>query len=320
MDCITLTADDGAQIDVVVWQPGAGPDGAGVQPRGIVQLVVGMHDYAARYDQFARVLAADGWLVIAGENRGGGPRALVSGELGQMPDRGYHQLLDDMSMVIDHFRTGRLNLPWVLVGHSMGSFLARMMAARRGRELAALVLIGTGWSLDPMTSLGIGVAEAQIALSGEDRRSRLMNTLIFGSFNAAFRPTRTDFDWLTRDRKMVDAYIADPLCNCVCSADFYRELLTLLRSANSVDVMRATPPQLPVGLFSGEADPVGAAGRGVRQVASRLRADGVRDVSVVLYPGARHEILNEINRTRVHDEIRQWIDEKVPPAQLTQAS
>ncbi len=305
MDCITLPADDGAEVDVLIWEPGA-------EPRGIVQIVAGMCEYAARYDEFARVLAADGWLVVAGEHRGEGPRALAQGELGQLPDRGYHQLLDDMSMVIDHVRTGRQTLPWVLVGHSMGSFLARMMAARRGRELAALVLIGTGGSLGPMAPLGIGVAESQVVLGGEDRPSRLMNQLAFGSFNAAFRPPRTDFDWLSRDREMVDAYVADPLCGYVCSAGFYRELLKLMRSANSVDVMRATPPQLPVGMFSGEMDPVGGSGRGVRQVARRLRASGVRRVDVTLYPQARHEILNEINRSRVHAEIRDWIDGTVP--------
>ncbi|MCI1746673.1 MAG: alpha/beta hydrolase [Acidipropionibacterium sp.] len=302
MDCITLTADDGAEVDVLVWEPES-------EPRGIVQIDAGMCEYAARYDEFARGLADDGWLVISGENRGEGPRALARGELGQLPDRGYHQLLDDMSMVIDHFRAERPDLPWILIGHSMGSFLARMMAARRGREMAALVLIGTGGSLGPAGPVGLGIAEAQIALAGEDRRSRLMNTLAFGSFNAAFRPARTDFDWLSRDREMVDAYVADPLCGYVCSAGFYRELLKLMRAANSVDVMGAVPPQLPVGLFSGAADPVGGAGRGVRGVAANLRAAGVRHVDVVLYPQGRHEILNEINRAQVHREIRQWIDE-----------
>lgn len=307
MDCITLTADDGAEVDVLTWEPDS-------EPRGIVQIVAGMCEYAARYDEFARGLADDGWLVISGENRGEGPRALARGELGQLPDRGYHQLLDDMSMVIDHFRAARPNLPWVLFGHSMGSFLARMMAARRGREIAALVLSGTGGALGPAGPVGLGIAEAQIALVGEDRRSRLMNTLAFGSFNAAFRPARTSFDWLSRDREMVDAYVADPLCGYICSAGFYRELLKLMRAANSVDVMRAVPPQLPVGLFSGAEDPVGGAGRGVRRVATGLRASGVRHVDIVLYPGARHEILNESNRTQVHREIRQWIDEMVPGA------
>ena len=304
MDCITLVADDGADLDVLVWEPPA-------EPRGVVQIVVGMCEYAARYDEFARRLAADGWLVVAGENRGEGPRALVAGQLGQLPDRGFHQLLDDMSTVIDHFRTGPHPLPWVLVGHSMGSFLARMMAARRGREIAALVLVGTGGSLGPVESVGIGIAEVEVALGGEDRPSRLMNRLTFGTFNAGFRPARTRFDWLSRDHAMVDRYLADPLCNYICSAGFYRELLILMRSANSVDVLRATPPQLPVGLFSGAADPVGSAGRGVHQVARRLRASGVRRVDVVLYPQGRHEILNDINRGQVHDEICRWIDETV---------
>lgn len=310
MDCITLEAEDGADLDVLTWAPQG-------SPRGIVQIVAGMCEYAARYDAFAGALAERGWLVIAAEHRGEGPRAAAEGVLGQLPDRGYHQLLDDMSTAYDHFRAERPGLPWVLIGHSMGSFLARILAAQRGREMAALVLLGTGGSLGPAGLAGAAVADAQTVMLGEDHPSGLMNQLTFGPFNAAFMPARTEFDWISRDVKVVDEYVADPLCGYLCSTGFYRELLRLIKAANSIEVMRGTPPRLPVGIFSGAKDPVGGAGRGVRQVAHRMRANGVRSVDLVLYPGARHEILNEVNARQVRADVISWVDSAVSDAGRT---
>ncbi|WCC80464.1 alpha/beta fold hydrolase [Cutibacterium equinum] len=305
MDTITITADDGADIDVLVWRPEAA---SGRPTKGLVQLCHGMAEYAARYDQIARLLAGDGWLVVANDHRGHGARAAATGELGTTPDRGYHQLLDDLSAVADHFLAEVEGKPWFLVGHSMGSFLARVLAARRGREMAGLVAIGTGFSLGPLSAVATGLAQAQVLMVGEDSRSPLLNTLSFGSFNRAFQPARTDYDWLSRDVRVVDAYIHDPLCGFVCTAAFYRELVRLIELANSTEVFRATPPTLPILLMSGAKDPVGDSGRGVRQVARQLRDAGVHDVNLVVYPGARHEILNEVNRRHVHADLRDWID------------
>lgn len=304
MDTITLTADDGADLDVLQWTPTG-------TVRGIVQIVPGITEYAARYDEFASKLAADGWFVVSSDHRGHGPRALANGDLGRLPDRGYHQLLDDLSLVADDARSRYPGLPWVVVGHSMGSFLVRILAAQRGRDMAALVVIGTGGPLGALTQVGITLATAQVVLLGEDSRSPLLDTLTFGSYNQGFHPARTKWDWLSRDRRQVDAYIADPLCGFVCSAGYYRELIRMSAAANSVDVMRATPPRLPVGLFSGALDPVGGAGRGVRHVARNLAAHGVKHVDLRLFGKDRHEILNEQDRPRVQAEIIDWIDRAV---------
>lgn len=305
MDTITITADDGADIDVLVWRP----QGGGVRPiKGLVQLCHGMVEYAARYDEVARFLADDGWLVVANDHRGHGPRAAAMRELGTTPDRGYHQLLDDLSAVADHFLAEVEGKPWFLVGHSMGSFLARVLAARRGREMAGLVAIGTGSSLGPLSTVATGLAQTQVLMLGEDSRSPLLDTLSFGSFNRAFYPARTDYDWLSRDVHVVDAYVDDPLCGFVCTAAFYRELVRLIQLANSTEVFRATPPALPVLLMSGAKDPVGDSGRGVRRVAHQLRDSGSREVDVILYPGGRHEVLNEVNRRHVHAHLWEWIN------------
>ncbi|MDO4411501.1 alpha/beta fold hydrolase [Cutibacterium sp.] len=305
MDTITITADDGADIDVLVWRPQIAPDRS---VKGLVQLCHGMAEYAARYDEVARVLADDGWLVVANDHRGHGPRAAATGELGTTSDRGYHQLLDDLSAVADYFLAEVEGKPWFLVGHSMGSFLTRILAARRGREMTGLVIIGTGSSLGPLSMVATVLAQAQVLMLGEDSRSPLLNTLSFGSFNRAFQPTRTGYDWLSRDVRVVDEYIDDPLCGFVYTAAFYRELVRLIELANSTEIFRATPPALPILLMSGAKDPVGDSGRGVRRVARQLRGSGSREVDLVVYPGARHEILNEVNRRQVHAHLRDWID------------
>ncbi|MGK2350554.1 alpha/beta fold hydrolase [Cutibacterium sp. V947] len=315
MDTITITADDGADLDVLVWRPEAAP---GRPTKGLVQLCHGMAEYAARYDEVARALADDGWLVVANDHRGHGPRAAATGQLGTTPDRGHHQLLDDLSAVADHFMAEVEGKPWFLVGHSMGSFLARVLAARRGREMTGLVIIGTGSSLGPLSTVATGLARSQVLMLGEDSRSPLLNTLSFGSFNRAFQPARTDYDWLSRDVRVVDAYNNDPLCGFVCTAAFYRELVRLIELANSTEVLRATPPALPVLLMAGAKDPVGDSGRGVRRAACQLRDAGSQEVDVILYPGGRHEVLNEVNRRHVHADLREWIDSVANRPQIPQ--
>lgn len=298
-----LTMSDGADLDVFCWRPAG-------EPRGLVQIAHGMAEYAERYDAFGTRLAEAGWLVVIHDQRGHGQRALDDGTLGHSTSRGYHQLVDDLSAVADHARAETPGLPWVLVGHSMGSFVARVLAAQRGRELAALVLSGTGASLGPVVPVGLAIADGIIRAKGLDHPSAVLEKLAFGTYNKGIQPRRTDFDWLSRDDEQVDAYVASPLCGKRCSAGFYRELIRLSAAANSEPVLGAYPADLPIGLFSGAEDPVG--GVKVRTVAAALRDKGMRNVEVMLYPGARHEILNETNRDEVMDDILTWIDVHVP--------
>lgn len=304
MESITLAADDGAQIDVLIWRPDR-------QPRGIIQLVHGFAEYAARYDEFARHLAQAGWLVVANDHRGHGPRALADGTLGQAPDRGYHQIVDDLCGVTDHVRAQYPQLPWILVGDSMGSSLARIVAARRGREMTALVLLGAGASAGPLAKMARGAATSQIVMAGEDSASRVMRALIFGPMNLRFRPIRTRFDWLSRQASEVDAYCDDPLCGFTASVGLYRELVRLGETSNSSTILRALPPLLPVLLMSGDRDPVGGNGRGVRRLAGELRANGVNQVDVHLVPEARHELLHERDHEQTYRLLETWIGRTV---------
>ncbi len=227
---------------------------------------------------------------------------------------GWQTVIDDLHAVTAHARQEQQGLPVFLVGHSLGSFLARGYAAQYGSELAGLVLTGTAGGAGAIGKMGVLVAATQARLRGHTHTSGLMNTLTFGQYNAAFKPTRTDFDWLSRDPDEVDKYINDPDCGFVFSAGGFTDLLRGLASVNNDRIVSRVPKELPVHLSSGDKDPVGANGKGVQQVADQLKRLGVRDVTVTMWPDARHEVLNETNRDEVEAEIVEWLDAHLEPA------
>ena len=167
----------------------------------------------------------------------------------------------------------------------------------------------------PLGKVGVFVASTQARLRGHTHTSGLMNTLTFGQYNSAFKPTRTDFDWLSRDPAEVDKYVNDPDCGFVFSAGGFADMLRGLAEVNTDRLASRVPKDLPIHLASGDKDPVGANGKGVqpgrRPVAQRL---GVQDVTLTLWPEARHEILNETNRDEVEVEIVDWLDAHLVPA------
>ncbi len=325
---------DGAVLATYAWRAGAEP---GRAPRGVVYLAHGMAEHAARYDEFARFLVAQGFEVHAHDHRGHGLTATGDGRsepLGYAAEVGGWDLLvgDLMARLAEVSRPG---VPLVLIGHSMGSFLARDVAIRlsqdrarlsRGArllqpplEIAAYVLIGTGGPKGRMLEVGKGVAAAIAKTRGGSRPSNLLDRALFGEFNRAFAPARTDFDWLSRDPAAVDDYVADPLCGFVCSASFYRDLLEAVRRVNTPSNLTSLAPETPVLLVAGDADGVGDNGAGVRAAAAQLRDAGLTDVTCVLYQQARHEVLNETNKESVMRDIARWLDGRVREPQMEAA-
>jgi alpha-beta hydrolase superfamily lysophospholipase len=223
-------------------------------------------------------------------------------------------VLDDLRAVTDRAREEQPGRPVFMLGHSMGSFLARAYAAQHGSELAGVVLTGTAGGAGALGKVGIFLAATQARLRGHTHTSGLLNTLTFGQYNSAFKPTRTEFDWLSRDPAEVDKYVNDPDCGFVFSAGAFADVLKGLAEVNTDQLASRLPKDLPVHLASGEMDPVGANGKGVRQVADQLRRAGVQDVTLTLWPEARHEILNETNRDEVEIEIVDWLDAHLVPA------
>ena len=298
----SLETPDGTRVHVNRWLPD-GPT------KAIVQLAHGMAEHSERYVRFAERLTAAGYAVYAGDHRGHGGTARAPEDEGYFADRdGFDTVVADLHLIGRRAREEQGELPFFLVGHSMGSFLARAYAIRNGFELDGLVLIGTAGDPGLLGAVGQRIATLQARLQGRRHRSGLMNTLTFGQYNSAFKPNRTAFDWLSRDEAEVDKYIEDIRCGAVFTAGFYSDLLGGLARINRDEDVARIPHELPVHLVSGALDPVGANTKGVQQVADQLRRLGVRDVTTRYWPGARHEVLNETNRDEVMEEIVGWLD------------
>ncbi|WP_342779932.1 lysophospholipase [Leekyejoonella antrihumi] len=297
-----LETHDGTQLQVYRWLP----DGP---PTAIVQLAHGMAEHAGRYERFAKALTDVGYVVYADDHRGHGLTA-AGVDAGYFADRGgWDKVVEDLSTVAQHAREEHPGLPLVLFGHSMGSFMVREYAIRHGSELAALVVCGTAGDPGMLGKVGGVVASLEGRIRGRKHPSNLMNKLTFGQYNAQFKPKRTDFDWLSRDPAEVDKYVADLQCGAVFSDGFFSDLLGGLAHLQRDDEVAKVPNDLPVLLISGDKDPVGDNGKGVRAVAAQLERAGVRDVTTTLYPGARHELLNETNRDEVTADVVSWIRE-----------
>ena len=301
----TVTAADGTPLFTHRWLP----DG---DPKAVVQVAHGMAEHSARYARLAEALTAAGYAVYAHDHRGHG-RTAGPDDHGSFADHdGWGTVVADLRAVGEHARAEHPGLPLFLLGHSMGSFLARAAVIEDGRDLAGLVLSGTGGDPGLLGRVGAGVAAAQARVRGRRHRSGLMDTLTFGQYNKAFAPNRTGYDWLSRDDAEVDAYVADPMCGEVFSAGFFADLLSGLGPINDPKKVAGVRRDLPVLLLAGDADPVGEQGKGPRAVAQQYREAGLLDVTCTLYPGARHEIFNETNRDEVVGDLVRWLDAHLP--------
>ena len=328
-----LTADDGTRLVVHIWLPewlidgslrvsDVPEDGAGVRtmvtshpqmagaarPRGIILISHGMAEHASRYARFAASAVEEGYAVLAEDHRGHGATASADSFGFVAEQDGWETVVTDMVTVLDAARRAWPGIPVFLLGHSWGSFLARDLATRRGGELAGLILLGTGAGTGALTRPATAICAGESRLRGPRHPSRLLNALAFGPYQRHFAPNRTEADWISRDTKEVDRYVADPWCGFVCAASFFRDLVAGQGAVNTVSHAAAVPAGLPMLLASGGRDPVGAMGRGVQRAATLYRRAGVREVSVILYPGGRHELLNETNRDQVTGDILTWIE------------
>ena len=303
-DTRTLPAGDGTDLFIRTWVP----DG---EAKGVVQLAHGMAEHSGRYERFAQALTDAGYAVWIHDHRGHGETAATMADRGSFADsHGWDTAVTDMHTVAQAARAEHPGLPFFFFGHSMGSLLGRDYVTRYGQHLDGAVFCGTGGDQGVLGKLGQGIATIESRIRGRRATSPLMNLLTFGQFNLGFRPTTTKFDWLSRDAAEVEKYIEDPACGEVFSAGFFADLLG---GVNRLPQLAAhVPADLPVLLISGDRDPVGANGKGVREVAESLTAAGVRDVSITLYPDARHEILNETNRDEVMADVIGWFDAHLP--------
>ena len=196
------------------------------------------------------------------------------------------------------------------MGHSMGSFLVRRTVQLRPSMFDGLILSGTGDGQGLAGKAAVKIAGAACLLTGQETYSKRLQKLMFGSFNKGIVNPQSEYDWLTCDQTELERYLSDSQCGLTCTNGFYHELLQGIQLANDPKNIASMRKEMPVYLFSGDCDPVGNRGKGVRHVQQLLEQAGMQDVTVRLYAGGRHEMLNEINRDAVMAELLQWLEEK----------
>jgi alpha-beta hydrolase superfamily lysophospholipase len=305
----TLTADDGTTLFVRRWIPDAG-----VPVHAVVQIAHGMAEHSARYADLAGQLCKAGFEVWANDHRGHGPHCAKDNLGHPADDDGFFQLVRDMKKVSEEIARELPGKPLFLLGHSWGSFLAQGYIERWGDQLAGCALSGTRGPGGFDVSIGAALASAIAFFGGPKRHSPLMRSMADGPLNTRFRPNRTDFDWLSRDTTVVDAYVEDPLCGFPCSVAYYRDLAKGLLSVHSLKNMSKIPKELPVFVFVGASDPVGLEGRSPAALVESYRSLGIRDLEFTVYPDARHETLNETNKEEVISNLLLWLKRLAPAA------
>lgn len=300
----TMTSTAGPELDARAWPPEG-------EPKAIVQLVHGMAEHIDRYDAPAKYLAERGFLVVGHTHLGHGPKAAVKGYFA--PENGWQRLIDDVHALRLRTQREHPGLPYFILGHSMGSFVVRCYLREHAEGLAGCVLSGTGYFDKGTASVSMAVANLVCLLGGAKKPSPLINKLGFSSSNKPFEPARTPFDWLSRDNAEVDKYVADPYCGFLFTGSGYRDMFRGLKRLTDTSELRKIPQALPLLLFSGDHDPVGGMGEGVRKVAEEFRQAGLANVTLKLYPDGRHEMFNELNREEVYADLAAWLNGCLKP-------
>ncbi|MBR7185160.1 MAG: lysophospholipase [Clostridia bacterium] len=287
-----------------VWTPTDRP------PCAVVQLSHGMQEYARRYAPLAEFLCTHGYAVAGNDHLGHGATAASADDLGFTGEGGADAMIADVHTMTERLREQFPGLPIILLGHSMGSFIARNVAAAFGGDYAGMIFSGTGGPEMP-TGAGRMLARWRMFRRGERYRSQLIAKVAFGNYNRRYDAPVTKKSWISRDEAVVKAYMADPFCNYAFTARGWYDLFDLLGRVSARDWAAKLPADLPILLASGTMDPVGNFGRGVEEVYRRLEKAGVRDLTIKLYPDARHEILNETNRSEVYADMLAWLNAHV---------
>lgn len=303
------SADGKTPIHAVEWLPESGT------PQAVLQLSHGVSEYILRYEPLASYLTDRGLAVVGHDHLGHGGSALPGApRLYFGPKGSWFTVVEDIETRRRLAREKFPDVPYFLLGHSMGSFLARTYLIRHPGNLSGAILMGTGQMSPALIAGGRAIAAAEGRRVGEERSSPLVEKLAFGTYNKLFAPNRTPFDWLSRNTENVDRYLADPLCGENPSIGLFREMLGGLSYIAKPRNLQHMDLNMPVLFISGFMDPVGGCGRGVQRAFASFKDAGVRDVEIKLYPDLRHEILQETEAETVREDLWHWLSVRVPAA------
>lgn len=299
MEQFYLQSNGGGRLHCAVWRTTQ-------KPRAVVQLVHGIAEHIARYDHFARFLAENGFVVAAEDHMGHG------GSIGENDVKGYFSggwmtAVADVKRLQEHMKAEYPELPYCILGHSMGSFLLRTYLYTYPGSIDGAIISGTAWQPAAMLKGGLAACKLEALRVGERRTSPVLAKMMFGAYNKPFEPVRTKNDWVCSDPAVVDAYTADPLCGFDATVGLARDLLAGIEMNQKRENLLKMDQQLPVLFVSGGKDPVGGMSKGVLQCIDAFKRAGMRKITIRLYPEGRHEMLNEVNREEVYQDILSWL-------------
>ena len=305
-DFTFLSSDGKTRLHGIAWIP------EDVTPVAVLQIVHGVAEYVGRYDDFARFLNRRGIIVVGHDHLGHGLSLPEGGTPVYFGDGNtWNTPVDDIYVLHTKLKEQYPHLPLLLMGHSMGSFLSRTYLIRYPGTVKAAILMGTGWQSAAALTGGLAMA-GMLKRRNAAATNDTVTELAFGAYNKTFKPNRTDYDWLSADEENVDAYMADPLCGQDATVGLFYEMLNGIRFNQRRGNLERMDKTMPILLISGEDDPVGGMGAGVRQTYAEFKRTGITDCTLKLYPGLRHELLNEkAHRDEVYQDIWSWMEEKL---------
>jgi alpha-beta hydrolase superfamily lysophospholipase len=302
MQDIFYTSKDGkTTVHACLWLPAG-------EVKGIVQIIHGMAEYAERYNLFARYLTDSGYVVCAEDHLGHGKSVTSNDQLGYfVKGNGEDIVLADIRQLTQIAKEKFPNVPYFVLGHSMGSFFTRKYISIYGNDIDGVVIMGTGYQSGFVTGFAKFLTKLIATFKGWQHRSKLINDLAFGPYNKRCEK-RTYFDWLSKNEQNVDNYIADQLCGIPFTCSGFYTLFSVLSTACKSKTIKAVPDDLPVFLVSGKDDPVGNYGKGVIKLYDKLDKSGVKALSMTLYADCRHEILNDNCSPQVMQDVLEFFD------------
>lgn len=296
---------DGTVIQCYLWDDVR-------NPKAVVQIAHGMAEHARRYDDFANFLNKNGIIVFADDHRAHGmtsTKASAKGVKGYHKGEIYMDTVRDEIAITSHLKE-RFGLPVIYLGHSYGSMVGQRYI-EMCKEHTGAILSGSAMMKGALLNTGCAIIGAQYKLCGGEKVGKLADKLSFGSYNKPFKKEGIPFAWLSRDKEQVRRYIVDEQCGWVMSTAFFKWFFTGLKTSYKAENLAQIDKDKPIAIFSGDKDPVGGNGKLVKKLYEQYKGLGVKDVSIKLYPDARHEILNEINRSEVYADMLARIESMI---------
>ena len=299
-----LSCDTITDIHAVEWMPEG-------EPKAVVQLIHGMVEYIERYDGFARFLNEHGIVVFGHDHLGHGQSVRSVEDWGFISETApARSLVRDIHKLRKIAEKKYPDIPYIMLGHSMGSYLLRRYLTHKGAGLAGAIIIGTGQESDMVVRSGLMLVRATAKAKGWRHRSEKLQNLTYSSAYKQYDLTRTDLEnsWVCSDPKVMKSYYSDPRCSFLFTTSGFEALLSTVLFDNQKRNIEMIPKELPIYIISGEGDPVGNLGKGVKEVYQKYVKTGITDIECKLYPDMRHEILNEPGKQEVYDDVLAWID------------